>query len=73
MAASLNEHRSILSALQSRDPEAAERLVIYHAQSLRERFTVLFSEEALSEEAVDEPIVEVSAEVSIEVEDEVAL
>jgi DNA-binding GntR family transcriptional regulator len=47
MASSINEHRAILKALQERDPEAAERLVIYHAQSLRERFTELFQEETL--------------------------
>lgn len=45
MLASVNEHRAILAALQDGDPEAAERLVIYHAQSLRERFTELFNEE----------------------------
>jgi DNA-binding GntR family transcriptional regulator len=50
MAASINEHRAILSALQERDPEAAERLVIYHAQSLRERFTELFNEELSDED-----------------------
>lgn len=44
MVASINEHRAILHALQDRDPEAAERLVIYHAQSLRDRFTELFSD-----------------------------
>jgi len=60
MAASLNEHRSILSALQSRDPEAAERLVIYHAQSLRERFTILFSGD--SNEVLDESSDEVEGE-----------
>jgi DNA-binding GntR family transcriptional regulator len=49
MAASVNEHRAILGALQDRDPEVAERLVIYHAQSLRERFTELFSKECLVE------------------------
>lgn len=49
MASSINEHRAILKALQDRDPEAAERLVIYHAQSLRERFTELFNEEAHSD------------------------
>lgn len=46
MRASVHEHRAILAALQNRDPEAAERLVIYHAQSLRERFTELFSDSA---------------------------
>ncbi len=50
MAASVHEHRAILGALQNRDPEAAERLVIYHAQSLRERFTQLFNEESLDDE-----------------------
>jgi DNA-binding GntR family transcriptional regulator len=50
MAASIHEHRAILSALQERDPEAAERLVIYHAQSLRDRFTELFNEESVEEE-----------------------
>ena len=53
MAASINEHRAILAALQDRDPEAAERLVIYHAQSLRERFTELFNEEIHDEEESD--------------------
>jgi len=56
MAASLNEHRSILNALQSHDPEAAERLVIYHAQSLRERFNILFSEEIASEESASDEV-----------------
>jgi DNA-binding GntR family transcriptional regulator len=70
MAASLNEHRSILNALQSRDPEAAERLVIYHAQSLRERFTLLFSEELLSEEVLTDEVIDESSE---EVEGEVSL
>jgi DNA-binding GntR family transcriptional regulator len=51
MAASVLEHQAILGALQSRDPEAAERLVIYHAQSLRERFTQLFNEENLEDES----------------------
>jgi DNA-binding GntR family transcriptional regulator len=44
MMASIQEHRAILAALQQRDPEAAERLVIYHAQSLRARFAEFFSE-----------------------------
>ncbi len=51
MAASINEHRAILGALQDRDPEAAERLVIYHAQSLRERFTELFNEDMQDDNA----------------------
>ena len=53
LAASISEHRAILAALQERDPEAAERLVIYHAQSLRERFTELFNEEIHDEEEGD--------------------
>jgi DNA-binding GntR family transcriptional regulator len=32
----------ILDAITERDPEAAARLVIYHAQSLRDRFAHLF-------------------------------
>jgi DNA-binding GntR family transcriptional regulator len=47
MEESNNEHRAILDAVQARDPEAAGRLVIYHAQSLRKRFAELFSEEAM--------------------------
>lgn len=43
MVASVREHRAILDALAARDPEAAERLVIYHAQSLRTRLTELFN------------------------------
>lgn len=43
MVASVQEHRAILEALAARDPEAAERLVIYHAQSLRTRLTELFN------------------------------
>jgi DNA-binding GntR family transcriptional regulator len=42
MHASTREHRRILDAIAARDPEAAARLVIYHAQSLRERFASLF-------------------------------
>lgn len=50
MMASLREHEAIYEALVQGDPEAAERRVIYHAQSLRERFAELFNgpEEALS-------------------------
>ena len=43
MAVSVREHRSIYEALLQRDSEAAERLVIYHAQSLRARLADLFS------------------------------
>lgn len=42
MEISNNEHRAILGALKNRDPEAAQRLAIVHAQSLRERFAELF-------------------------------
>ena len=42
MEASNQEHAAILGALVERDPEDAARLVIYHAQSLRERFSELF-------------------------------
>jgi DNA-binding GntR family transcriptional regulator len=43
MDASNREHGAILDALARRDPEDAARLTIYHAQSLRERFTVFFN------------------------------
>lgn len=43
MHASNREHGAILEAIEQRDPEAAARLVVYHAQSLRERFADLFS------------------------------
>ena len=42
MEASTREHGAILDAMEQRDPEAAARLTIYHAQSLRERFATLF-------------------------------
>jgi DNA-binding GntR family transcriptional regulator len=45
MAASNREHAAILGALLRRDPEAAARLAIYHAQSLRERFAEHFNGE----------------------------
>jgi DNA-binding GntR family transcriptional regulator len=48
--ASIQEHRAILGALQQRDPEAAERLVIYHAQSLRARFAEFFTESLADDE-----------------------
>ncbi len=44
MEASNREHGAILGALQERDPEAAARLTIYHAQSLRVRLADLFSD-----------------------------
>jgi DNA-binding GntR family transcriptional regulator len=43
MEASIREHEAIFEALARRDPEAAERCVIYHAQSLRERLAELFT------------------------------
>lgn len=42
MEASNREHGAIGGAISQRDPEAAARLAIYHAQSLRERFADLF-------------------------------
>lgn len=42
MEASNREHQDILDAIRHRDPEAASRLVIYHAQSLRTRHGPLF-------------------------------
>ena len=43
MRASVREHEAIYNAVAQRDPEAAARVVIYHAHSLRERFAVLFN------------------------------
>jgi DNA-binding GntR family transcriptional regulator len=43
MEASNREHAAILDALAERDPEAAARLAIYHAQSLRERLAEHFN------------------------------
>jgi DNA-binding GntR family transcriptional regulator len=43
MEASNREHAAILGAVADRDPEAAARLAIYHAQSLRERFAEHFN------------------------------
>jgi DNA-binding GntR family transcriptional regulator len=36
------EHTEILNAIRARDPDAAHRLVIYHAQSLRHRLEHFF-------------------------------
>jgi DNA-binding GntR family transcriptional regulator len=47
MEASNREHAAILGALAERDPESAARLVVYHAQSLRERFAEHFKGENL--------------------------
>jgi DNA-binding GntR family transcriptional regulator len=44
MRASHREHRAILQAISDRDPDAAARLAIYHAQSTRERFAALAAE-----------------------------
>lgn len=41
MRASNREHRAIYRAIADRDPDAAARLAIYHAQSTRERFAAL--------------------------------
>jgi DNA-binding GntR family transcriptional regulator len=43
MSASNREHAAILGAMAERDPEAAARLAVYHAQSLRERFAEHFN------------------------------
>jgi len=43
MQASNREHEAILTAIAAGDPEGAARLVIYHAQSIRERLAALFS------------------------------
>lgn len=51
MTASTDEHEAIYEAIVRGDPEAAERLVIYHAQALRARLSDLF---APQEEAGDD-------------------
>lgn len=43
MEASNREHEAIYDAIVARDPEAGERLVHYHSQSLRERLSALFA------------------------------
>ncbi len=43
MQASNQEHEDILAAIVARDPDAASRLVIFHAQSLRRRYESFFS------------------------------
>lgn len=48
MRASNQEHAAILAAITRRDPEQAARLTIYHAQSLRQRFGELFTDEGAS-------------------------
>ena len=44
MRTSNREHRAILQAISDRDPDAAARLAIYHAQSTRDRFAALAAE-----------------------------
>jgi DNA-binding GntR family transcriptional regulator len=51
MQASNREHEAIFEAISRRDPEAAARLVIYHTQSLRERFSELFNDDQTEAEA----------------------
>lgn len=41
--ASNREHEAIFDAIAAGDPEAGERLVHYHSQSLRERLSALFA------------------------------
>lgn len=53
MRASNREHGAILQAIRARDTEAAARLTIYHAQSLRDRFAALFAPE---QEGADDAI-----------------
>jgi DNA-binding GntR family transcriptional regulator len=48
MRASNREHAAILQAIAQGDPEAGARLAIYHAQSIRERFADLFTDEGAS-------------------------
>lgn len=45
MEISNTEHQDIFDAIRQRDPEAASRLVIVHAQSLRTRWASLFRSE----------------------------
>lgn len=43
--ASLDEHRAIAEAMRRRDPDRTERLVVYHAQSVRHRLAPLFPQD----------------------------
>jgi DNA-binding GntR family transcriptional regulator len=52
MQASNRQHETILEALTLRDPDEAAHRVIFHAQSVRQRFAELFTEE--TEITVDE-------------------
>ena len=56
MKASNQEHEAIFNALVQRDPEAAARLTIYHAQSLRERFSELFNAQQNEDEIKSERV-----------------
>ncbi len=46
MRASNREHAALLQAITQGDPEAGSRLAIYHAQSIRDRFADLFTDES---------------------------
>jgi DNA-binding GntR family transcriptional regulator len=50
MRASVREHEAIFAAITQRDPEAAARVAIYHAHSLRERFAMLFNSSDVEED-----------------------
>ncbi len=54
MEASNREHTAIFKALVDRDPEAAARLVVYHAQATRERWATLFNEDEEDDQSTDE-------------------
>ncbi|QBD76474.1 GntR family transcriptional regulator [Ktedonosporobacter rubrisoli] len=43
MGLSNQEHEAIFQAIKQRDPEAAARLVAYHSQSVRDRFSPFFN------------------------------
>jgi len=55
MEASNREHAAIFGALVQRDPEAAGRMVIFHAQSLRERFADLFNDQSPAPKPLSSP------------------
>lgn len=46
MQASNREHMAIFEAIRQRDPDAAARMAVYHAQSTRDRWAELFTETA---------------------------
>ena len=72
MAASNQEHQEILDAIRSRDPEAAARCVIFHAQSLRARWAPLFRSEGLPETAPELQAVATNRAIPIQEEGTVA-